>query len=61
MSNNLCEVGHLLRFWPAAFLGSECKKRLIWLILASFSGGPDLTGGRMEMQVKQKSGFIGLH
>lgn len=26
-SNNLCEVGHLLRFWPAAFLRSECKKR----------------------------------
>lgn len=47
-------MGHLLRFWPAAFLGSECKNKpkLTWLILASFSVGSDLTGGRMEMQVE---------
>lgn len=36
MSNNLCEVGHPLRFWPAAFLGSECKKRPYLVNLGKF-------------------------
>lgn len=62
MSNNLCEMGHLWRLWPGAFLRSNWKKKSQLVNLTTFLWWGWLTGGRMELLVRQQAlGFIESH